>query len=328
MNSRAESPDRNTACSGPEPRLWGDKPYHSLDYEMKRRFGEKVYKIALDGGMTCPNRDGTLDTRGCIFCSGMGSGDFAAPRAVSITGQIDRGIREISARKQTGRKYIAYFQSFTNTYAPADYLEKLYAEALAHPDVVMLSVATRPDCLPEEVLELLEYCAGIKPVIIELGLQSIHPATAAYIRRGYPTEVYDTAVESLKQRGIEVVTHVIAGLPFETKEDFLATVSHVAAAGSDGIKLQLLHVLKNTDLADEYRRGSFSVLSREEYLDWIASALALLPPRMVIHRLTGDGPKKLLTAPLWSSRKREVLNLLHRKLKREKIWQGCLLEQK
>ncbi|MCH5265615.1 MAG: TIGR01212 family radical SAM protein [Lachnospiraceae bacterium] len=302
---------------------WGDKPYHSLDYEMKRRFGEKVYKIALEGGMTCPNRDGTLDTRGCIFCSGKGSGDFAAPRMGSITEQIDRGIREISARKQTGKKFIAYFQSFTNTYAPVSQLTALYEEALAHPDVVMLSIATRPDCLPEEVLELLRHCAEAKPTIVELGLQTIHSSSADYIRRGYSLKVYDTAVEQLKKRGLEVVTHVIAGLPFESKTDFLETVTHVADSGADGIKLQLLHVLEGTDLAEEYRQKAFEVLSREEYLDWIVSALSLLPEQMVIHRLTGDGPKKLLLAPLWSSRKREVLNLLHQKLRNDGIWQGC-----
>lgn len=303
-------------------KMWAGKPYHSLDYELKHRFGEKVYKVSLEGGMTCPNRDGTLDTRGCIFCSGRGSGDFAAPRCLSVTEQIDNAIRGISSRKQTGHKFIAYFQSFTNTYAPVSQLKPLYEEALAHPDVVMLSVATRPDCLPEEVLDLLEQCNRKKPVIVELGLQSIHPKTAEYIRRGYPTGTYTTSVELLKQRGLEVVTHVIAGLPFETKQDFLDTVSYVGQSGSDGIKLQLLHVLEGTDLAKEYRTGVFDVLTRDEYLDWVASALSMLPEHIVIHRLTGDGPKDLLIAPGWSSRKREVLNELHRKLKEENIWQG------
>lgn len=303
-------------------KMWGDKPYHSLDYECKHRFGEKVYKVSLDGGMTCPNRDGTLDTRGCIFCSEGGSGDFASPLCRSVTEQINNGIRGISSRKQTGNKFIAYFQSFTNTYAPVSQLKPLYEEALAHPDVVMLSIATRPDCLPEDVLELLTQCRHKKPVLVELGLQSIHDRTASYIRRGYPLNVYDTAVESLTQRDIEVVTHVIAGLPFETKQDFLDTVSYVGKSGSDGIKLQLLHVLEGTDLAKEYRDGIFDVLTREEYLDWIAAALSILPEDIVIHRLTGDGPKDLLIAPKWSSRKREVLNMLHRKLKDEGIWQG------
>lgn len=302
--------------------MWGDKPYHSLDYEMKQRFSEKVYKISLDGGMTCPNRDGSIGTGGCIFCSGNGSGDFASGKCGSVTEQITNGIREISARKKTGRKFIAYFQSFTNTYAPVPVLEPMFREAIAHPDVVMLSIATRPDCLPEDVLTLLERLNKRKPVMVELGLQSIHPATAAYIRRGYPLAVYDTAVESLKSIGIEVVTHVIAGLPFESRRDFLDTVSYVGNIGSDGIKLQLLHVLRETDLAKEYRRGAFDVLTMEEYVDWIIDAISLLPPDMVIHRLTGDGPKDLLLAPLWSSRKRDVLNTLHKTLKDRQIWQG------
>ena len=301
---------------------WGEKPYHSLDYEMKHRFGEKVYKISLEGGMTCPNRDGTLGTRGCIFCSGSGSGDFAAKQCNSITEQIDNAIQGISSRKQVGHKFIAYFQSFTNTYAPVSVLRPMFEEAISHPDVVMLSIGTRPDCLPEDVLDLLSECNKKKPVIIELGLQTIHETSANYIRRGYPLSVYDTAVESLKQRNIEVVTHVIAGLPFETKKDFLSTVSYIGNSGSDGIKLQLLHVLKGTDLANEYDNGVFDVLTKEEYLDWLQDALSLLPKEVVIHRLTGDGPKDLLIAPTWSSRKREVLNDLHKKLKENQIYQG------
>ena len=305
-----------------EPVMWGDKPYHSLDYEMKRRFGEKVYKVSLEGGMTCPNRDGTLDTRGCIFCSGSGSGDFASRWCGSVTEQINSGIEGISSRKRVGSKFIAYFQSFTNTYAPVSVLEPMFREALLHPDVVMLSIATRPDCLPPDVIALLKSLNQIKPVMVELGLQSIHPSTASYIRRGYPLEVYDTAVESLRNAGIEVVTHVIAGLPYESRKDFLATVSYVGSHGSHGIKLQLLHVLNGTDLATEFSSGAFDVLTKEEYLDWIMDAISILPPDMVIHRLTGDGPKELLIAPLWSSRKREVLNTLHQQLKERQIWQG------
>ena len=223
---------------------WGEKPYHSLDYELKKRFGEKIYKVSLDGGFTCPNRDGTLGTGGCIFCSGAGSGDFASPCCESVTRQIENGIAGISARKSTGSCFIAYFQSFTNTYAPVEKLRPMFLEAIRHPQIVMLSVGTRPDCLPEDVLDLLTECNKIKPVMIELGLQSIHPSTVSYIRRGYDLPVYDKAVNVLHQRGIEVVTHVIAGLPGESKEDFLATVRHTAAVHSDGIKLQLLHVLQ------------------------------------------------------------------------------------
>ena len=258
--------------------MWGEKPYHSLDYEMKHRFGEKVYKISLDGGLTCPNRDGTLDTRGCIFCSGNGSGDFAAPRCSSVTAQITQGIEGIKKRKQVGRKFIAYFQSFTNTYAPVAYLEPLYKEALSHPDVVMLSIATRPDCLPPDVLHLLAECNRIKPVIVELGLQTSSEATAQFIRRGYPLSVYDDAATKLKGLGIEVVTHVIAGLPGETKQDFYNTLSHVAACHSDGIKIQLLHILKGTDLAALYESGQCTVLTQEEYIDLVLQSIALLPP--------------------------------------------------
>ena len=303
-------------------KMWGEKPYHSLDYELKHRFGEKVYKISLDGGLTCPNRDGTLDTRGCIFCSGNGSGDFAAPRCSSVTAQITQGIEGIKRRKQVGRKFIAYFQSFTNTYAPVAYLEPLYKEALAHPDVVMLSIATRPDCLPPDVLHLLAECNRIKPVIVELGLQTSSEATAQFIRRGYPLSVYDDAATKLKGLGIEVVTHVIAGLPGETKQDFYNTLSHVAACHSDGIKIQLLHILKGTDLAALYESGQCTVLTQEEYIDLVLQSIALLPPEITIHRLTGDGPKELLLAPLWSSRKREVLNEIHKQLKQQNIWQG------
>lgn len=289
---------------------------------MKKRFGEKVYKVALAGGMTCPNRDGTVGRGGCIFCSGDGSGDFASPLAGSVTEQIDRGIAGISARKQVGDQFIAYFQSFTNTYAPVDVLRPMYREAICHPKVVMLAIATRPDCLPDDVLELLDECNQVKPVMVELGLQTIHEETAAFIRRGYPLKVYDTAVESLKKRGLEVVTHVIAGLPHETRSDFLETVFHVGNAGSDGIKLQLLHVLKNTDLASLYQKGAFDVLGMEEYIETVIAALSILPEEMVIHRLTGDGPKNLLLAPMWSCRKREVLNELHRRMKRRDVWQG------
>jgi len=295
--------------------------YYSLNQYLKDTFGEKVYKIAIDGGFTCPNRDGSIDTRGCIFCSGMGSGDFAESRMNTITEQIENGKQRLLNKISNG-KYVAYFQAFTNTYAPVEELRSKYMEAVRHPDIVAISIATRPDCLPNEVIALLQEMNAIKPVWVELGLQTIHETSAKYIRRGYSLDVYDTAVESLKQRNIEVVTHVIAGLPFETKEDFLSTISYVGNAGSDGIKLQLLHVLKGTDLAHEYENGVFDVLTKEEYLEWLQEALALLPKDIVIHRLTGDGPKDLLIAPTWSSRKREVLNDLHKKLKENQVYQG------
>ena len=277
------------------------------------RFGCKVYKIALSGGFTCPNRDGTLDTRGCIFCTKCGSGEFAEDSAHSITEQIEHGKTRIVSKIKNG-KYIAYFQSFTGTYASVEKLEKLYREAIEHPDIVALSVATRPDCLEPGVLELLSKLNKIKPVWIELGLQTINERTSEYIRRGYPLSVYDEAVKELKERGIEVITHVILGLPGETKEDMLSTVEHVCAAGSDGIKLQLLHILKNTDLEKEYEAGKVTVLSEDEYIDIIRDCVKIIPDNVVIHRLTGDGDKKLLIAPIWSADKKHVLNRIKKEV--------------
>ena len=277
------------------------------------RFGCKVYKIALSGGFTCPNRDGTLDTRGCIFCSKGGSGEFAEDSALSITEQIERGKTRIASKIKNG-KYIAYFQSFTGTYASVEKLEKLYREAIEHPDIVALSVATRPDCIEPGVLELLSKLNKIKPVWIELGLQTINERTAEYIRRGYPLSVYDDAVKGLKERGIEVITHVILGLPGETKEDMLSTVEHVCAAGSDGIKLQLLHILKNTDLEKEYEAGKVTVLSEDEYIDILRDCVKIIPDNTVIHRLTGDGDKRLLIAPIWSADKKHVLNRIKKEV--------------
>lgn len=277
------------------------------------RFGCKVYKIALSGGFTCPNRDGTLDTRGCIFCSKGGSGEFAEDSALSITEQIERGKTRIASKIKNG-KYIAYFQSFTGTYASVEKLEKLYREAIEHPDIVALSVATRPDCLEPGVLELLSKLNKIKPVWIELGLQTINERTSEYIRRGYPLSVYDDAVKGLKERGIEVITHVILGLPGETKEDMLSTVRHVCDIGSDGIKLQLLHILKNTDLEKEYEAGKVTVLSEDEYIDILRDCVKIIPDNTVIHRLTGDGDKKLLIAPIWSADKKHVLNRIKKEV--------------
>ena len=302
--------------------MWGEKPYHSLDYEMKHRFGEKVYKISLDGGLTCPNRDGTLDTRGCIFCSGNGSGDFAAPRCSSVTAQITQGIEGIKKRKQVGRKFIVYFQSFTNTYAPVAYLEPLYKEALSHPDVVMLSIATRPDCLPPEILSLLAELRAEKPVWVELGLQTIHASTAAYIRRGYPLSVYDEAVRALHARGISVITHQILGLPGETPEMMVETARYIGRSGADGIKLHLLHVLTGTDLAADYAAGAFETLTLDAYITLLEACLRVLPREMVIHRLTGDGAKRDLLAPGWSGDKKRVINEIRRRFLADDLEQG------
>ena len=284
-----------------------------LNEYLRSRFGCKVYKLSLSADVTCPNRDGRLDTRGCIFCSTGGSGDFAADRHKPIAEQMEEAKARVRAKNRNG-KYIAYFQSFTGTYAPVSYLRKIFTEAMRPEDIVALSVATRPDCLGPEVLALLSELNRTKPVWVELGLQTIHERTARYIRRGYPLEVYDRAIKELKEAGMEVIVHVILGLPGESAEDMLETVRYVAASGADGIKLQLLHVLRGTDLADEYYAGKVPVMSLEEYTDLLCRVVKEIPDEMVIHRLTGDGPKKLLIAPVWSADKKNVLNTIHRAL--------------
>ena len=282
------------------------------DY-LRKRFGQKVYKIALNGGFTCPNRDGTIGTGGCIFCSEGGSGEFAQPAGTGITAQIEQG-KELLSKKIKDGKYIAYFQAYTGTYADTDRLRSLYMEAINHPDIVVLSVATRPDCLPDDVLDLLEECNHIKPVWVELGLQTIHPETAEYIRRGYPLSVYDEALRKLKSRHIEVITHLILGLPVESSSDMLSSVKYVCDAGTDGIKLQLLHILKNTDLEKEYQSGSIRVLTEDEYIRLLKECLEIIPENVVIHRLTGDGDKRILVAPMWSADKKHVWNRIHREV--------------
>ena len=297
--------------------------YISLNEYLRDTFGCKVYKVSINGGFTCPNRDGTLDTRGCIFCSGYGSGDFAEDASLSVTEQIERGKKRIEAKMPkkinaatgvTSNKYIAYFQAFTNTYAPVERLRALYTEAINHPDIVAVSIGTRPDCLPENVLELLAELNQIKPIWIELGLQTIHEKSADYIRRGYDLPVYDKAVEELKSRNIDVITHVILGLPGETREDMLETVRYVGKSGVQGIKLQLLHVIKGTDLEKDYNKGLFKCMTMEEYVDLIYDCISVLPEDIVIHRITGDGAKKTLVAPLWSADKKRVLNALNKRL--------------
>lgn len=314
-----------------EIRRWGEKPYHSLDYELKKCYGEKIYKIALDAGMTCPNRDGTLGTGGCIFCSAGGSGDFASPASSgqsaplrSIAEQITVG-RSYFHTKKIGNRFIAYFQSFTNTYAPIERLKALYTEALLEPSVVGISIATRPDCLQDEVISLLSELKdrfSDKFIWIELGLQTIHDNTAAFIRRGYPLTVFDDSVQRLKAADIPVITHVILGLPHESKEMMLETCHYLNASHIDGVKLQLLHVLRGTDLAMLYEQKTFEILSLEEYIDIVISCLEILSPDIVIHRVTGDGPKNLLIAPTWSLDKRRVLNTLHKEMSRRNAWQG------
>ena len=296
--------------------------YYSLNRYLRETFGEKVYKLALDGGMTCPNRDGTVGTGGCIFCSAGGSGDFAEGRCETVAAQIERARARIRG-KSDAKKFIAYFQSYTNTYAPVEYLEKLFTEAIREPEVVALSIGTRPDCLPEEVVQLLERLNRIKPVWVELGLQTIHADTARYIRRGYELGVYEDALARLKAAGITVIVHVILGLPGEDREKMLQTIDYLSGPHRPhGIKLQLLHVLEGTELAEQYRARKFRCMEMEEYFDILFACLERLPEDMVIHRLTGDGPKRSLIAPLWTGDKKRVLNGMNRELERRDIWQG------
>lgn len=288
--------------------------YLSFNKYLKDKFGQKVYKISLDGGFTCPNRDGKIDTRGCIFCSKGGSGDFAQNRDLSITEQIESGKKSVEKKIKSG-KYIAYFQAFTNTYAPVEILRAKYSEAINHPDIVALSIATRPDCLGDDVIELLDEMNKIKPVFVELGLQTIHNDSAKYIRRGYSLEVYNEAVKNLKNIGVNIVVHIILGLPNESEEDMLESVKYVCQSQIDGIKLQLLHIIAGTDLAKDYEKGLFKTLEFDEYVELIAKCVAIIPKNIVIHRLTGDGAKKDLIAPLWSADKKRVLNAINKALR-------------
>ena len=306
---------------------WNGKPYYSLDYYLKETFGTKVYKLALDGGMTCPNRDGTIGTGGCIFCSEGGSGDFAAKRDVSVRAQVDAAKLRVSSKISVDGPFIAYFQSYTNTYAPLAYLEQIFSEAISLPEICALSIGTRPDCLPDETIELLSRLNQEKPVWVELGLQTIHEKTAEFIRRGYKLSVFEDAYHRLKAAGLSVIVHVILGLPGESNEDILDTIQYLASLEHDGkhidgIKLQLLHVLKGTDLNDIYLSGAFKTMELDEYLELVSACIKLLPQDIVIHRISGDGPKSILTAPLWSGNKRLVLNSMTKYLKEHEVWQG------
>ena len=295
--------------------------YRSLNSYLKETFGEKLYRLSLNGGMTCPNRDGTLGTRGCIFCSAGGSGDFAAPAALPVTEQIACAKERVAA-KSNCRRFIAYFQAYTNTYAPVDYLRSIFSEAILHPDIAVLSVATRCDCLSDEVLDLLDELNRIKPVWVELGLQTVHADTLRYLRSGFVLSQYETAVHSLRAHGIDVITHLILGLPNETREMMLSSVRYTADLPIQGIKLQLLHVLRGTDLGTEYEANPFPLFSLEEYCDFVIDCIELLPPELVIHRLTGDGPRSLLIAPLWSTDKKRVLNTIQKRFRERGTWQG------
>lgn len=294
--------------------------YYSLNEYLKNTFGEKVYKISLNGGMTCPNRDGTLDSRGCIFCSKGGSGEFSADALLPISEQLEQAKHRIR-EKTDCKRFIAYFQPFSNTYAETEYLRRIFTEAIAPEDIAALSIATRPDCLGEDVLALLSELNQIKPVWVELGLQTIHEKTAEYIRRGYPLEKFDCAAKRLRELGINVITHLIIGLPGESREMLLDSVRY-AGERSNGVKLQLLHVLKDTDLCSDYLAGKFDVLSIEEYIELLCDCVEALPQNVVIHRLTGDGDKRLLVAPMWSADKKKVLNAINKAFRERNVTQG------
>lgn len=302
-------------------KTWNDKRYHSLDYHLKETFGEKVYRISLNGGMTCPNRDGTVGSGGCIFCSEGGSGDFAENASLSITEQIAQGKKKLQ-NKSNCEKFIAYFQAYTNTYAPVDYLRRIFTEAIERPDIVILSIATRPDCIDDEILDLLCELNQIKPVWIELGLQTIHKETTDLICRGFTLSCYETCVEKLLARNLTVITHIILGLPGETREMMIETVDYIAHSGIHGVKLQLLHVLKNTAMADMFIQKPFPIFSMEDYCKLIVDCICRLPEDMVIHRITGDGPRSLLIEPWWSTDKKRVLNTIQKEFRQQDAWQG------
>ena len=286
--------------------------YRTLSQHYQEKFGCKVYKLSIDGGFSCPNRDGSVGTGGCIFCNETGSGDFAV-RCGSISRQLQEAKKWVE-KKNKGGKYMAYFQSFTNTYAPAEVLRKRYLEAIAPEEIVGLAIGTRPDCLGEEVMEVLKQVNAIKPVSVELGLQTIHEASIQYIRRGYVNQIYFDAVRRLKEAGIEVVTHIILGLPGENARMAAQTTRTAVEGGTDGVKFHLLHVLKNTDLEKDYLAGAFQCLTMEEYGDWLCTCMKEVPPTVTVHRITGDGAKRNLVAPLWSADKKRVLNFLNKRL--------------
>ena len=303
------------------------EPFYSFRQYCLDHFGEKLYRLSLNAGLTCPNRDGTLDTRGCIFCSAGGSGEFAASPLLSIPEQLEAAKKRV-AGKFSGNRYVAYFQAYTNTYGPLEYLTSCFTEAINCPEVAALSIATRPDCLPPEVLDLLSRLNRQKPVWVELGLQTVQESTARFIRRGYGLDCFSKAWLALRQRHIPVIAHVILGLPGEGPEEVFETIRYLSSLGPgapvEGIKLQLLHILKGTDLADLYQQGKVPVLTLEEYLPLLAGCIRRLSPKTAVHRLTGDGPKKLLVAPAWSGDKKRVLNAVHRYLREQWVRQGEL----
>ncbi|KOA18795.1 ribosomal protein S12 methylthiotransferase RimO [Clostridium homopropionicum DSM 5847] len=302
---------------------WGDKRYNSLNYFLREKFGEKVFKISLDAGFSCPNRDGTISKGGCIYCSERGSGDFAGNRNFSIDKQF-KEIQEVMSKKWKKGKYIAYFQAYTNTYASIRKLREKYQEAVSKEGVVALAIATRPDCLSDEVIELIKEYNDRLYTWVELGLQTVNEDTAKYINRGYKLSVFEDALERLRSRNIDVVAHTIFGLPGESHKEMLDTIRYLATKDIQGVKMHLLHLLKGTPLVKVYNQGKLTFLEKEEYIDLICEAIALLPPRVVIHRLTGDAPRDLIIGPMWSLKKWEILNAIEEKLEKDDLYQGKL----
>lgn len=323
-NIKNRKPGNNDGCQGLYP---DGRPYYTLNLYLKQRFGKRLQKLSLDGGMSCPNRDGTISYGGCVFCSAGGSGDFAADRRLSVTEQIAQAKAQVAQKiagktEKQSQAYIAYFQAYTNTYGPIDYLERIFTEAMMDTEVEVLSIATRPDCLGKDVIALLDRLSQKKPIWVELGLQTMHEESARRINRGYELAVFEEAVRRLKVGGHTVIVHVILGLPGETKEQMVETVRYLGRLGIDGIKLQLLHVLRDTKLAHWYEEGRFEVLEKEEYFAIVADCLRVLPRDVAIHRITGDGPKGLMIAPRWSGHKKAVLNEMHHYLKEQAVVQG------
>lgn len=304
-----------------DKKMWGDKPYYNLNYFLRNKFGEKVFKISLDAGFSCPNRDGTISSGGCIFCSERGSGDFAGDRSYSIGGQFE-DIKFMMNKKWKSGKYIAYFQAYTNTYAPCSVLREKYNEALSQEGVVGLAIATRPDCLGEDVLNLIEEFSKKTYVWVELGLQTVSDKTAKIINRGYNLEIFEEAVNKLRQRNIDVVVHTIFGLPYENREDMLDTVKYISQMDIQGVKFHLLHLLHDTPLVELYKQGKLKFMEKDAYVDIICTAITMLPQNIVVHRITGDAPRNLLIGPMWSLKKWEVLNSINGRMAEQGLYQG------
>ena len=301
--------------------IWNNKNYHTLDFELKKYFGEKTIKLSINGGFTCPNRDGTLSKKGCIFCSEKGSGDFAGDVDKSINNQIEDQIKLLS-KKWKSSTFIAYFQSYTNTYDTVESLRKKYYEALSVDNVKGIAIATRPDCINEEIVKLLSEINDKNYLWVELGLQTIHDKTERLIRRGYNLEAFNEAVKLLNKYNIKIVVHLILGLPGESKQDILDSVKYIAAKNIWGVKLHLLHVLKNTDLERLYQQTNFRILTEDEYVSLVCDCIELLPENVVIHRVTGDGKRSELITPLWSLNKLKVLNHIDYEFLRRNSYQG------